>query len=75
MPGIPQISIIDDDGAIRCSLENLIRALGLRAQGFSSAESFLSSNEVHETPCLVLEAWIDHKSLKFVIDAGQEVND
>jgi len=55
MPGIPLISIIDDDDALRRSLENLIRSVGLRAQGFSSAEAFLSSNQVHETRCLVLD--------------------
>jgi len=55
MPGIPLISLIDDDDALRSSLENLIRSVGLRAQGFSSAEAFLSSNQVHETRCLVLD--------------------
>ena len=55
MPGIPLISIIDDDDALRSSLENLTRSVGLRAQGFSSAEAFLSSNQVHETRCLVLD--------------------
>ena len=55
MPGIPLISIVDDDDAHRSSLENLIRSVGLRAQGFSSAEAFLSSNQLHETGCLVLD--------------------
>ena len=55
MPGIPLISIVDDDDAHRSSLENLIRSVGLRAQGFSSAEAFLSSNHRPETRCLVLD--------------------
>jgi FixJ family two-component response regulator len=55
MPKIPLISIVDDDDALRSSLENLIRSVGLRAQGFSSAEAFLSSNQVHETGCLILD--------------------
>jgi FixJ family two-component response regulator len=55
MPGIPLISIVDDDDAHRSSLENLIRSVGLRAQGYSSAEAFLSSNHVPETRCLVLD--------------------
>jgi FixJ family two-component response regulator len=55
MPRIPLISIIDDDDALRSSLENLIRSVGLRTQGFSSAEAFLSSNQVHETACLILD--------------------
>ena len=55
MPAIPLISIVDDDDAHRSSLENLIRSVGLRAQGFSSAEAFLSSNHPHDTRCLVLD--------------------
>ena len=55
MPGIPLISIVDDDDAHRSSLENLIRSVGLRAQGFSSAEAFLSSTHAHDTRCLVLD--------------------
>ena len=55
MSRIPLISIIDDDDALRSSLENLIRSVGLRAQGFSSAEAFLRSNQVHETGCLILD--------------------
>jgi FixJ family two-component response regulator len=55
MPGIPLISIVDDDAAHRSSLENLIRSVGLRTQGFASAEAFLSSNYLPETRCLVLD--------------------
>ena len=55
MPRVQLISIVDDDDAHRSSLENLIRSVGLRAQGFSSAKAFLSSNHVHETRCLVLD--------------------
>jgi FixJ family two-component response regulator len=55
MPRLPHISIIDDDDALRSSLENLIRSVGLRVQGFSSAESFLSSNQAPDTHCLILD--------------------
>jgi FixJ family two-component response regulator len=55
MASIPLISIVDDDDALRSSLENLIRSFGWRAQGFSSAEAFLRSNQVHETDCLILD--------------------
>ena len=56
MPGIPLISIVDDDDALRSSLENLIRSVGMRAQGFASAEAFLRSDQMHETNCLILDA-------------------
>ena len=55
MPRVQLISIVDDDDALRSSLENLIESVGLRAQGFPSAEAFLRSNRVHETRCLILD--------------------
>ena len=55
MPTIPLISVIDDDDALRSSLENLIRSAGWRVQCFSSAEAFLRSNQEHETGCLILD--------------------
>jgi FixJ family two-component response regulator len=42
MTPVPLISILDDDDALRHSLEDLIRSIGFRTQGFSSAEAFLS---------------------------------
>jgi len=55
MPGVPLISIVDDDDFFRNSLDNLIRSVGFRAQGFSSAEAFLNSDQVRETACLILD--------------------
>ena len=55
MPGVPLISIVDDDDSLRNSLDNLIRSVGFRAQGFPSAEAFLSSNQVDDTACLILD--------------------
>jgi FixJ family two-component response regulator len=49
------ISIVDDDEALRTSLEDLIRSVGFRVQGFSSAEAFLRSNQVQTTNCLILD--------------------
>ena len=55
MPSIPLISIVDDDDALRSSLEDLIRSVGFRVQGFISAEAFLRSNQVQKTDCLILD--------------------
>ena len=55
---IPLISIVDDDEALRRSLDNLIRSTGLRARGFPSAEAFLQSNQRNETDCLILDVCI-----------------
>ena len=55
MPSIPLISIIDDDDALRSSLEDLLRSVGFRVQGFASAEAFLRSNQMQKTDCLILD--------------------
>ena len=55
MTKVPLISIVDDDEALRTSLENLVRSVGFRTQGFSSGEAFLTSNHLHDTACLLLD--------------------
>lgn len=55
MPRVQLISIVDDDDALRNSLDDLIRSIGFRTQGFPSADAFLSSNQAHATACLILD--------------------
>jgi FixJ family two-component response regulator len=55
MSAAPLISIVDDDDSLRNSLNNLIRSVGFRAQGFPSAEAFLNSSDLHDTACLILD--------------------
>src|SRR6266852_1508136 len=55
MPRVPLIAIVDDDDSLRNSLDDLLRSVGFRAHGFSSAEAFLRSQHVHETACLILD--------------------
>ena len=55
MSRVPLISIVDDDDALRNSLDDLIRSIGFRTQGFPSAEAFLNSHQVHDTACLILD--------------------
>jgi len=55
MPRVPLISIVDDDDAVRNSLDDLIRSIGFGTQGFSSADAFLSSNQARDTACLILD--------------------
>jgi FixJ family two-component response regulator len=49
------ISIVDDDDSIRRTTKLLIESFGLRAAAFASAESYLSSSELGETACLVVD--------------------
>jgi FixJ family two-component response regulator len=55
MTAAPLITIVDDDDSLRSSLNNLLRSLGYRTQGFASAEDFLNSNDLNDTACLILD--------------------
>jgi FixJ family two-component response regulator len=49
------ITVVDDDEAIRRTTTLLIESLGFRATAFASAESFLRSDQLHDTSCLILD--------------------
>jgi FixJ family two-component response regulator len=51
----PLLSVVDDHQSVRESLPDLIGEFGFAAQGFSSAEGFLSSGSIDETSCLILD--------------------
>jgi FixJ family two-component response regulator len=51
----PMISIVDDDESVREAIKGLIRSMGYRAEVFASAEEFLSSGDLNETACLILD--------------------
>lgn len=55
MKTLPTISIVDDDDGVRSSLENYLRAAGMRVRTFGSAESFLASPYRQETDCLITD--------------------
>ena len=49
------ISIIDDDESIRRTTTRLIESFGFRTAAFESAEMFLTSGQLHETSCLIVD--------------------
>jgi FixJ family two-component response regulator len=49
------IAILDDDDSMRTALQGLLKAVGLPAQAFASAEEFLKSGQQHETACLIAD--------------------
>jgi len=49
------LSVVDDDEMLRESLPDLLREFGFAARAFSSGQEFLSSNDVGETRCLILD--------------------
>lgn len=50
-----EVTIIDDDQAMRESLATLLRAEGLRTQSFDSAEAFLAAGPEGASGCLILD--------------------
>jgi FixJ family two-component response regulator len=49
------ISIIDDDTHVRLATVNLMRAIGLAAVGFASAEDFLAADRMDDSACLIVD--------------------
>jgi FixJ family two-component response regulator len=49
------ISVIDDDESVRESLEGLLKSVGFKVQTFPGAEEFLSSGQIEQTDCLILD--------------------
>jgi len=52
---MPLVAVVDDDIAVRESLESLIKSVGLEVTVFASAEEFLSSCHPREADCLILD--------------------
>jgi FixJ family two-component response regulator len=49
------VAIVDDDELMRGALQGLLKAVGLPARAFASAEEFLNSGQQHETACLIAD--------------------
>jgi FixJ family two-component response regulator len=51
----PLLSVVDDDEMLRESLPELLREFGFAARAFSSGQEFLSSDDLDQTRCLILD--------------------
>src|SRR6202011_1892857 len=49
------VAIVDDDDLMRGALQGLLKAVGLPAQAFASAEEFLKSGQQHRIGCLIAD--------------------
>jgi FixJ family two-component response regulator len=51
----PLVAVVDDDIAVRESLESLIRSVGMAVRVFASAEEFLNAAHPNKPDCLILD--------------------
>src|SRR5260370_35224170 len=49
------VAIADDGDSMRTALQGLLKAVGLPAIAFASAEEFLKSGQQHQTACLIAD--------------------
>jgi len=49
------VAIVDDDELMRSAVGGLLKAVGLPAQEFASAEEFLNSGQQHQAGCLIAD--------------------
>ena len=49
------ISVVDDDASVGRTTKLLIESFGYQAAVFESAESFLKSDQLYDTSCLVVD--------------------
>ncbi len=52
---VHQISVVDDDESVREALCGLLRSVGFAVNAFASAEEFLTSDQLRNANCLVLD--------------------
>ena len=51
----PTVFIVDDDAAVRDSIQELVESVGLQAEGYASAFAFLDIFQPQRSGCLVLD--------------------
>ena len=49
------VAVVDDDDLVRDALRRLLKASGLGAVAFVSAEEFLNSGQLREVACLIVD--------------------
>src|SRR5580692_4612773 len=53
--GAPTVFVIDDDAAVRASIQDLLESRGLHSECFETAEQFLQTKRSEGPSCLVLD--------------------
>ena len=52
---VQTVFVVDDDAAVRDSIQELVESVGLQAEGYSSALAFLDAFQPQRPGCLVLD--------------------
>ncbi|MCP5151102.1 MAG: response regulator transcription factor [Ectothiorhodospiraceae bacterium] len=55
MTASPVVFVVDDDEAVRRSLELLLSAAGLQSRAFATAEAFLAEHDPDSSGCLIVD--------------------
>jgi FixJ family two-component response regulator len=72
---LPTVMVIEDDAAVRESLDGLFRSVGLQVKLFSSVQDFLRSDAEDSPGCLVLDVRLPGKSgLEFYEESARQGN-
>ena len=75
--GAATVFIVDDDAAVRQSIEDLLESVGLHAESFGTAEEFLRSKLPDRPSCLILDVRLPGvNGLDFqrrLVDAGLQI--
>jgi FixJ family two-component response regulator len=53
--GSPTVFVIDDDAAVRMSIQGLLKSVGLRSECFETTQGFLGNRRPDGPSCLVLD--------------------
>ncbi|HZE72436.1 MAG TPA: response regulator transcription factor [Pyrinomonadaceae bacterium] len=73
----PMVFVIDDDAAVRESIQGLLKSVGLRSDAFGTTQEFLSRERADGPTCLVLDIRLPGSSgLDFqrqLADAGVQI--
>ena len=68
------VFVIDDDAAVRTAIQGLLKSVGLRSEGFGTAQEFFGSHRQEGPSCLILDVRLPGVSgLDFqrkLVDAG-----
>lgn len=54
-PDTPTVFVVDDDAALRASIQGLLKSAGLPSEGFETAEQFLQRGRLTGPSCLILD--------------------